>query len=226
KELESFVYSVSHDLRAPLRAVTGFAHILVNRHLDSLDEQGQHYLENVLQAGNHMGDLIDDLLQYSRTGRGTIQMRPIELAPIIEGLEVTFAEPIENCNAKLIIEKPLATPLGDATLIGQQFSNLIDNALTYRNPDTAPIIHIASQRHNDRVFITFRDNGIGIAPEYHEKIFQVFQRLHSQDEFPGTGVGLAIVTKAARMMDGEVKVESSLGEGSLFTIILPLAEVH
>lgn len=226
KELESFVYSVSHDLRAPLRAVTGFAHILVNRHLDSLDEQGQHYLQNVLQAGIHMGDLIDDLLQYSRTGRGAIQMRPIELAPIIEGLEVTFAEPIENCNAKLIIEKPLAVPLGDATLIGQQFSNLIDNALTYRNPDTAPTIHIASKRHNDRVFITIRDNGIGIAPEYHEKIFQVFQRLHSQDEYPGTGVGLAIVTKAARMMDGEVKVESSLGEGSLFTIILPLAEVH
>ncbi|MEW8691142.1 MAG: PAS domain S-box protein [Candidatus Thiodiazotropha endolucinida] len=226
KELESFVYSVSHDLRAPLRAVTGFAHILVNRHADSLNEEGRHYLENVLQAGSHMGELIDDLLQYSRTGRGTLQMRPIELAPIIDGLQVTFSERIENCDAKLIIEKPLATPLGDATLIGQQFSNLIDNALTYHIPDIAPVIRIASKRDDNRVFITIEDNGIGIAPEYHQKIFQVFQRLHSQDEYPGTGVGLAIVAKAARMMNGEVRVESSIGEGCKFTIILPVAAVH
>jgi PAS domain S-box-containing protein len=226
KELESFVYSVSHDLRAPLRAVTGFAHILVERHLDCLNKEGQHYLDNVLKAGNHMGELIDDLLQYSRTGRGSMQMRPIELAPIIEGLQVTFAERMEKCNARLIIENPLATPLGDATLIGQQFSNLIDNALTYRHPETAPEIHIASKRRNNRVFITVSDNGIGIAPEYHEKIFDVFQRLHSQDEYPGTGVGLAIVAKAARMMDGEVRVESSPGLGSRFSIILPVAEVH
>ncbi|MEW8540390.1 MAG: PAS domain S-box protein [Candidatus Thiodiazotropha endolucinida] len=226
KELESFVYSVSHDLRAPLRAVTGFAHILVNRHADSLNDEGRHYLENVLQAGSHMGDLIDDLLQYSRTGRGTLQMRPIELAPIIDGLQVTFSERIDNCDAKLIIEKPLATPLGDATLIGQQFSNLIDNALIYHKPDIAPVIRIASKRDDNRVFITIEDNGIGIAPEYHQKIFQVFQRLHSQDEYPGTGVGLAIVAKAARMMSGEVRVESSIGIGSKFTIVLPIAEVH
>ncbi|MES9971546.1 MAG: PAS domain S-box protein [Candidatus Thiodiazotropha sp.] len=226
KELESFVYSVSHDLRAPLRAVTGFAHILVNRHLDSLNEEGQHYLKNVLEAGNHMGILIDDLLQYSRTGRGALQMRPIELAPIIEGLEVTFAELIENSGAQLIIEKPLATPLGDATLIGQQFSNLIENALTYCHPDTPPQIHIASKHRGKRVFITIADNGIGIAPEYHQKIFKVFQRLHGQDEYPGTGVGLAIVAKAARMMEGEVKVDSSLGKGSQFTLILPAAEIH
>ncbi len=226
RELESFVYSVSHDLRAPLRAVTGFAHILVDRHFNSLNEEGKHYLENVLQAGNHMGELIDDLLQYSRTGRGAMQMRPIDLAPIIEGLQVTFAERMNSCNARLAIERPLAIPLGDATLIGQQFSNLIDNALTYRHPDTAPEIHIASRRRDNKIFITVSDNGIGIAPEFHEKIFEVFQRLHSQDEYPGTGVGLAIVAKAARMMNGEVQVESSLGAGSRFTIILPLAEVH
>ncbi|MES9945603.1 MAG: PAS domain S-box protein [Candidatus Thiodiazotropha sp.] len=226
KELESFVYSVSHDLRAPLRAVTGFAHILVNRHLDSLNEEGQHYLKNVLEAGNHMGILIDDLLQYSRTGRGTLQMRPIELAPIIEGLEVTFAELMENSNAQLIIEKPLATPLGDATLIGQQFSNLIENALTYYHPDTAPVIRITSKRQGNQVFVRVIDNGIGIAPEYHQKIFKVFQRLHGQDDYPGTGVGLAIVAKAARMMEGEVKVESTLGKGSQFTLILPAAEIH
>jgi PAS domain S-box-containing protein len=226
KDLESFVYSVSHDLRAPLRAVTGFAQILVNRHFDCLNEEGRHYLENVLQAGNHMSELIDDLLQYSRTGQGSLQMRPIELAPIIQGLAVTFQERMESSGAKLIIEEPLASPIGDATLIGQQFTNLIDNALTYSNPESAPFIHIASKRMDNHVLITFEDNGIGIAPEYHEKIFQVFQRLHSQDEYPGTGVGLAIVAKAARMMGGEVEVESSLGTGSRFTITLPVAEIH
>jgi PAS domain S-box-containing protein len=221
KELESFVYSVSHDLRAPLRAVTGFAQILVNRHFDCLNDEGQHYLDNVLQAGNHMGELIDDLLHYSRTGKSTLQMRPVELAPIIKGLEMTFEERIQTSNAKLILEEPLDSPMGDATLIGQQFTNLIDNALTYTRPNIAPEIRVASTIKGDRVLITVEDNGIGISPEYHEKIFQIFQRLHSQDEFPGTGIGLAIVTKAARMMGGDVKVESTLGKGSRFTLILP-----
>lgn len=224
KELESFVYSVSHDLRAPLRAVTGFTQILVNRHMACLNDEGRHYLENVLQAGNHMGELIEDLLQYSRTGQGTLQMRPIELDPIIKGLEITFQERFKESNAKLIIDKPLEPPMGDITLIGQQFTNLIDNALTYASPNRAPVIRIASKRKGDQVMITLEDNGIGIAPEYHEKIFKVFQRLHSQDEYPGTGVGLAIVAKAARMMGGEVKVESSLGKGSQFTLILPCGE--
>jgi PAS domain S-box-containing protein len=223
KELESFVYSISHDLRAPLRAVTGFAQILVNRHFDCLNEEGRHYLNNVLQAGNHMGELIDDLLQYSRTGQGTLQMRPVELAPIIKGLKITFEERIEQSNARLIVEEPLDTPMGDATLIGQQFTNLIDNALTYARPNTVPEIRITSKVKDDQVLITVEDNGIGIAPEYHEKIFKVFQRLHNQDDFPGTGVGLAIVSKAARMMGGAVEVESSPGGGSQFTLILPRA---
>ena len=226
KELEAFVYSVSHDLRAPLRAVTGFAHILVQRHRETLNDEGRHYLDNVVEAGNRMGTLIDDLLQYSRTGRNTLQMRPVELAPILEGLRVTFAERINACHAQLIIGDPLPTPLGDATLIGQIFTNLIDNALTYIRPEPAPVIEISANKQADRVRITCRDNGIGIAPEYHEKIFQVFQRLHNQEEYPGSGIGLAIVAKAVRMMDGEVKVESTLGQGSLFSILLPLAGDH
>jgi signal transduction histidine kinase len=170
-----------------------------------------------------MGELIDDLLQYSRTGKGTLQMQPIELGPIIKGLETTFQERIEKSAAKVIIEEPLEAPIGDTTLLGQLFTNLIDNALTYYNSKTAPEIRIASKAKDDHVLITIKDNGIGIAPEYHEKIFQVFQRLHSQDEFPGTGIGLAIVAKAARMMGGEVEVESALGEGCQFTLILPRA---
>ncbi|MEL0586611.1 MAG: PAS domain S-box protein [Candidatus Thiodiazotropha sp. (ex. Lucinoma kazani)] len=226
KELEAFVYSVSHDLRAPLRAVTGFAHILANRHRNNLNDEGQHYMDNVVEASNWMGTLIEDLLQYSRTGRGALLMRPVELSPIIQGLEVTFAEGIQTNHAKLIVDEPLAAPLGDATLVGQLFSNLIDNALTYHKPDSTPVIKVAAKRQADQIVITVSDNGLGIAPEYHQKIFQVFQRLHSQEEYPGTGIGLAIVAKAVRMMNGEIMVESTLGEGTRFTIFLPIAEIH
>ncbi|MCU7844422.1 MAG: PAS domain S-box protein [Candidatus Thiodiazotropha sp. (ex Monitilora ramsayi)] len=224
RELESFVYSVSHDLRAPLRAVTGFAQILSNRHREGLNADGQHYLDNVLEAGDRMGILIDDLLQYSRTGRGALRMRPIDLLTILKGLEVTFGEQMKKVEAKLIIEGDLASPMGDATLIGQVLSNLLENALIYKRDGTPPVIAVSTVADGNKIRIFVSDNGIGIAPEYHEKIFKVFQRLHSQEEYPGTGIGLAIVAKAVRMMDGEVNVESKLGEGCRFEIILPAAE--
>ncbi|MCU7936548.1 MAG: PAS domain S-box protein [Candidatus Thiodiazotropha sp. (ex Dulcina madagascariensis)] len=226
RELESFVYSVSHDLRAPLRGVTGFAQILTQRHRENLNEEGRHYLDNVVEASSYMGTLIEDLLQYSRTGRGSLQLRPVELGPILQGLKATLAERIEASGAKIAIDQPLATPLGDTTLIGQILSNLIDNALTYCKPGQSPKIGVASQRQENRVVITVSDDGIGIATEYHKKIFQVFQRLHNPDEYPGTGIGLAIVAKAARMMDGEVVVESALARGSRFSVVLPAAEIH
>ncbi len=226
KELEAFVYSVSHDLRAPLRAVNGFAQILVRRHRGSLDEEGQHYLDNVVEAGDHMGTLIDDLLEYSRTGREAVRPRPVDLGPIIEGLKSTFAHRIAETGARIRVLKPLATPLGDPTLIGQILNNLIDNALTYRRDEEAPDISIAAERWKDRVVLSVADNGIGIPPEFHGKIFQVFQRLHNQEEYPGTGIGLAIVVKATHLMNGEVTVESAPGEGSRFTVTLPAAQAE
>lgn len=226
KELESFSYSVSHDLRAPLRAVSGFAQILANRYRDKLDEQGQHYLDNVVSSSMRMGALIDDLLQYSRTGRGTVRSVPVPLAPLIESLTETFGERIAAAGGRFKIEKPLATPLGDATLIGQILTNLVDNAFIYRRQDCAPEVTISAAREGDWVTLRVTDNGIGIAPEYHEKIFQVFQRLYSEDEYPGTGIGLAIVTKAAQMMSGRVFVESTPGVGSTFNVMLPAAEAR
>jgi PAS domain S-box-containing protein len=224
KELESFVYSVSHDLRAPLRAVSGFAQILSSRHKQDLNEEGRHYLDNVLDASERMGTLIEDLLQYSRTGRGTVTMRPVDLRAVIGGVEATFAEQIASSNAQLEISQDLAAPMGDVTLLNQIFSNLLENALVYKKTGQNPIIRISSEIEDDLVKLTIKDNGIGIAPEFHDKIFQVFQRLHSQDKYPGTGIGLAIVAKAVRMMDGQISVDSVLGEGSKFTIMLPLAQ--
>ncbi|WP_431064600.1 PAS domain S-box protein [Methylotuvimicrobium sp.] len=223
KELESFSYSVSHDLRAPLRAINGFAQILARRHSNALNDEGRHYLDNVIEAGNRMSQLIEDLLEYSRTGRRAIQMSPIDLSPLLKQLSATFAERMTATQASLEIIEPLASPIGDVTLIGQILSNLLDNALIYRKPDIPPKITISSRNNNGRAIIQVTDNGIGIEPEYYDKIFQVFQRLHSEDEYPGTGIGLAIVAKSARMMGGSVEVESTPGNGSTFSVRLPVA---
>ncbi|BCB26834.1 hypothetical protein SKTS_17200 [Sulfurimicrobium lacus] len=224
KELESFSYSVSHDLRAPLRAVSGFAQILARSHSDSLNEEGRHYLDNVIAASERMGTLIDDLLHYSRTGRGAVRAVPVPLAPLAAHLASTFGERIAATGARFEVIEPLVTPLGDATLIGQILANLVDNALTYRCRDGMPQVTLSAVREGEWVVLRVADNGIGIAPEYHEKIFQVFQRLHSEDEYPGTGIGLAIVAKAVRLMEGEVGIESVPGQGSTFRVRLPAAK--
>lgn len=223
KDLESFSYSVSHDLRAPLRAVSGFAQILSERHRGSLDEQACHYLDNIVTAGKRMATLIEDLLQYSRTGRGAVRSVPVPLEPITQRLASTFGERIARAGAQWTVVPPLATPLGDPTLIEQILVNLVDNALTYHCRDGTPTVRVSATREGESVILRVADNGIGIAPEYHEKIFQVFQRLHGEDEYPGTGIGLAIVAKAVRMMDGEIHVESALDQGSTFSIRLPVA---
>jgi PAS domain S-box-containing protein len=221
RELESFTYSVSHDLRAPLRAITGFTQILARRQRDRLDEEGRHYLDNVLEAGQRMESLIEDLLDYSRTGRDAVRRQPVALGPIVASLIATFGERIQATGALLEVCEPLATPLGDPTLIGQIVNNLIDNALLYRCQEDIPRIDLESRRQDGRVVISVSDNGIGIDPDEHVKIFQVFQRLHGQDEYPGTGVGLAIVTKAAHLMGGEIRLESTPGQGSRFSVSLP-----
>jgi len=177
----------------------------------------------VVTASERMGVLIEDLLHYSRTGRGGVRALPVPLAPIVRHLAATFDARIAASDARFEVAEPLATPLGDATLIGQILTNLLDNALIYRHPDATPQITVSARHEDGKVVLRVSDNGIGIAAEYHEKIFQVFQRLHSEEEYPGTGIGLAIVYKAARMMEGEIGIESTPGMGSTFSVRLPAA---
>lgn len=223
QELEAFVYSVSHDLRAPLRAVAGFAQILARRHRDDLNEEGRHYMDNVVSASARMGALIDDLLLYSRVGRGVVRSQPVPLAPLLQQLLGTLASRIESTAARIAIVEPLDTPQGDPTLLGQILLNLLDNALIYHRPGESPDIRIGTRRDDGVVVIEVKDNGIGVPPEYQEKIFEVFQRLHSDEEYPGTGIGLGIARKSARLMGGEISVESGplLGSGSTFRVVLP-----
>ena len=224
KELESFSYSVSHDLRAPLRAISGFASILGRRYRDGLDEKGRHFVDTIVDASDRMGVLIDELLDYSRIGRRTIRAEPVPLGPLVAQLRVTFGDRIAASRGTLTAVEPLATPVGDRTLIERILANLVDNALTYRRPDVAPHVTLSATRHSRTVTLAVADNGIGIPPEHRERIFEVFARLHTDEEYPGTGIGLSIVRKAARLMDSNVIVESTEGAGSTFSLDLPAAQ--
>jgi len=224
RELEAFTYSVSHDLRAPLRAIAGFAQILHKNCHASMGDDDRRYLDTIIATSARMGKLIEDLLFYARTARITSVAVPVPLTPFVQHLATIFGERIAAAGARFEILEPLATPLGDATLIGQILSNLVDNALTYRSPDSTPEVRLTAKQVGEHVVISVADNGIGIERQYHEKIFQVFQRLHSSDEYPGSGLGLAIVAQAVRAMEGDISIESTPGGGSTFAVRLRAAD--
>jgi PAS domain S-box-containing protein len=226
RELETFSYTVSHDLRSPLRAITGFAEILDRRYRERLDPKGRHYLDNIVEGGRHMGVLIEELLGYSRLGRSQVHVEPVALGPILDRLRGTLAERIGAAGGVLAVAEPLAVPAGDQVLLEQVLANLLDNAVTYRRADVAPLVAVSAVRRNGRVLISVADNGMGIAPEFQAKIFEPFVRLHTADAYPGTGIGLATVRKAARLMGSEVTVASVEGTGSTFSLELPAAPVR
>jgi PAS domain S-box-containing protein len=221
KELESFSYSVSHDLRAPLRAIRGFSEIIARRHRSDLNEEGRHYVDNIVQAGERMGSLIDNLLQYSRLGHQGIRRDPVQLADLLADIAQNMRGCVIEIHGTLNIAHDLPTVVGDKMLLGQIFSNLIENALTYYNPGVPPQVTVTGRNEGKAVIIRVSDNGIGIPSEYHEKIFNVFQRLHSEEEYPGTGIGLATVKKCVELLGGSVQVESEVGKGSTFIVKLP-----
>jgi PAS domain S-box-containing protein len=220
KELESFSYSVSHDLRAPLRAVSGFASIVARRHRANLNPEGQHYVDNIVHASERMGRLIDDLLTYSRLGRNGVRREPVALHDVFAALASDLAARLAETGGTLTIAEDLPVVVGDKTLLNQVFANLIENAVTYRKPDVPAQVAVTCRVEGDDVIVCVCDNGIGIAPEYHEKIFDVFQRLHNEDEYPGTGIGLATVKKSVQLLDAGVWVESAPGQGSTFCVKL------
>lgn len=221
-ELEAFSYSVSHDLRAPLRAMEQYAQALLEDYGDRLDETGTRYVQRIITSGEKLDNLIRDVLTYSRVIRSNVDFHPVEIAPLISDI-IGHHESLEPSRAEIIIEKPLAAVLGNEVFLTQSLSNLLVNAAKFVAPGVKPRIVVRTEHLGPKARIWVEDNGIGIAPEYHARIFAMFERLDAQKAYDGTGIGLAIVRKAVERMGGSVGVESELGKGSRFWIELPEA---
>jgi PAS domain S-box-containing protein len=221
REIEAFSYSVSHDLRAPLRAISGFAQIISRRHRQNLNEEGQHYFDNIIQASQQMDRLIEDLLRLSRLGRAGVHSENVSLKELLEDIRTRYSARIEAEQVMFSIPNDLPTIRTDSTLVSVILTNLIDNALTYRRVGVKHCVEVHCAKGDAMVTLGVTDNGIGIPAEFHEKIFALFQRLHNQDEYPGTGIGLALVKKAVELLDGRITVQSEVGKGSTFLVELP-----
>jgi signal transduction histidine kinase len=221
RELEAFSYSVSHDLRSPLRAVDGYARMLEEDYAARLDEEGRRLLGVVRAEAARMGRLIDDLLAFSRVGRQPLRAAPVDMAALAREV---VAELSPRYPAAAIEVAALPAAVGDRALLRQVWLNLLDNALKYsaRRPD--PRIEIGGRVAGEEIEYWVRDNGAGFDPRYAAKLFGVFQRLHSEEEFPGTGVGLAIVQRVVLRHGGRVRGEGTPGEGACFTFALAARE--
>ncbi|MFN2452728.1 MAG: CHASE3 domain-containing protein [Pyrinomonadaceae bacterium] len=220
KELEAFSYSVSHDLRAPLRAVDGFSRILSEDHAAQLNDEGQRVLFIIRRNAQNMGQLIDDLLAFSRLGRKQIEAHPINMNELSETIfeELDFAEGEERPSLKI---NPLPPASGDRAMIRQVLTNLLSNAAKYRRPEEAAAIEVGGASENGENIYYVKDNGVGFDMQYAHKLFGVFQRLHGADEFEGTGVGLAIVKRIIERHGGRVWAEAELNKGATFFFALP-----
>ncbi len=219
QELEAFSYSVSHDLRSPLRTIDGFAHLLAEHHGATLDADGRHYLANIRSGAQRMGRLIDDLLRLSRLGRQQLVRARVDMAALVAEVIEELCPPAERARVEFRIG-PLPPCDGDAALLRQVWVNLISNALKYSRTRDRAIVEIGSAGDGQPVTYCVRDNGVGFDMQYANKLFHVFQRLHREQEFAGTGVGLAIVQRIVTRHGGRVWAEAAPGHGATFRFTL------
>jgi len=220
KELESFAYSVSHDLRAPLRAMEGFASALLEDYAENLDETGRDYANRVVSAAQHMDILIQDLLAYSRLSRSALKPNAVSLDGVLGEVMHQLSSDIQKTDAQIRVERPLPEVMGDHATLVQVLSNLLSNAIKFVEPGVKPKVNIRAETLSNKVRLWVEDAGIGIAPEYHARIFRIFERLQGMESYPGTGVGLAIVKKGLERMGGIAGVDSIPGRGSRFWVEL------
>ena len=220
-ELEAFSYTVSHDLRAPLRAVQGLAQALQEDYADALDIVGRDYTQRLITAAERMDRLILDLLAYSRLARAEITAEAVDLGAVVQRAREQLATDIAKCKATIKVKKSLPTIVAHPATLLQVVTNLIANAIKFVAPGVRPEVNIRSEQRGHGVRLWVEDNGIGIEPEHQERIFRVFERLHGIENYPGTGIGLAIIRKGMERMNGTTGVESAFGQGSRFWIELP-----
>jgi light-regulated signal transduction histidine kinase (bacteriophytochrome) len=219
KELEAFSYSVSHDLRAPLRVIDGYTRILEKDYAPLLDAEGKRVCAVIHHQTQWMGELIDDLLSLSRLSRTEMHMVPIDMEALARLAfdELATAEAQERLDFHL---DPLPPAVGDPTMIRQVWMNLLSNAIKFSANQERAVIRVSGRQEAKETVYSVRDNGAGFEMEYADKLFRVFQRLHSKREFEGTGVGLAIVQRVIRRHGGRVWAESEVGQGATFYFAL------
>ena len=220
KELEAFAYSVSHDLRAPLRAIEGYTRILLEDYKPSLDAEGQRICAVVQNETQRMGQLINDLLAFSRLNRATMQPSPIDMATLVNSIFYELTSSQDRLRIDFRVD-PLPPATGDPTLIRQVWTNLLSNAIKFSSKRARAVLAVGSQQGADENIYWVRDNGAGFDMRYADKLFGVFQRLHSEREFEGTGVGLAIVQRVIHRHGGRVWAESQVDHGATFCFTLP-----
>lgn len=216
KQLEGFCYSIAHDLRAPLRAMAGFSSALLDE--GCLDGKAIDYARRIIAAGEHMDSLIKDLLEYGRFNTVDVTPTPIEAEAVLNRVLSTLQEAILERNATIVRKNKLPVVLANEVVLETVFSNLVNNALKFVPPGIHPEVTIWADATTSSVKIWIADNGIGIDPRFHERIFEVFQRLHSEKAYPGTGIGLAIVRRSVQRIGGTVGLESEAGKGCRFWI--------
>jgi PAS domain S-box-containing protein len=218
-QMEEFSNSVSHDLRSPVRAMQGYAEAVLEDYGDRLDDHGRDMLARIGRAGRRMDQLIRDLLTYSRLSRREMMLEPVSLARLIPEVVQQYPE-MHAERATIEIAPDLPAVLAHEPSLTQVVSNLLSNAVKFVAPGTRPHIRVTAGRHGDRVRVNFQDNGVGIPPEYQHRLFGMFERLHTERSYDGTGIGLAIVRKAVERMNGQVGMDSDGMQGSRFWIEL------
>jgi light-regulated signal transduction histidine kinase (bacteriophytochrome) len=220
KELEAFSYSVSHDLRAPLRHLGGFIELLRNRSSGDLDEKSRHYLNVLQDSAEQMGNLIDDLLTFSRIGRTEFIKTNVDLGQIINEVKNELSE--ETKGRKITWDMTqLPDGYGDRSMLKLVLANLISNALKFTRPREQAEIEIGSIDDKDEITVFVRDNGVGFDMQYVDRLFNVFQRLHRKEEFEGTGIGLANMHRIIKKHGGKTWAEGKVNEGATFYFSLP-----
>lgn len=221
RELEVFTYSVSHDLKAPLRGIEGYSRLLVDDHASALDDEAHLFLANIRQAAANMGRLIDDLLAYSRLERRPSQRSSCSLPALVDGLLAERA--LEIASREVVVTRCLPDDpiIIDTPSLSIALGNLIDNALKFSAASDPPTLEIGAETTDAGTHVWVRDNGVGFDMKYSERIFDIFQRLHRAEEYPGTGIGLAIVRKSMERLGGRARADGRPGQGATFHLELP-----
>jgi signal transduction histidine kinase len=219
-----FIHALSHDLRAPARISLGFATALREDYGEALDERGLHYLSRIETNSDRIRDYLDLLLAYARLGRERVVPQPLPLTPVVNSVVNHARDLIAESNAEVELADSFPTVRADPELMGMVLTNLLTNAIKFVEPGRRPHVRISSRSGEGVVWLEVSDNGIGIHEDDIDRIFQPLIRLHGEEAYAGSGLGLAIVQRVVELMDGEVRVDSALGEGCTFRVRLPAME--